>query len=237
MTWRSIWQLLNPFVHFLYLISIIFYFLDFPPASLLIPSQASLLFPLFCHSAIPLILERPGLDPQSYSFLYLDSPFVDVIQSHSSKYYAWASDFQLHSYNLHLFPEFQVYLHYTRNSTVEFPKHRTMPIYCWRTSDCSPLQSKKQVLKYSQKALYDLIPHYFPHFLSYYSLLLSLCPGSACLLPILQTHYVYSLLTVFPLLFFSTRKSLPLTSSWLTSLSNLCIKCQLLDELFFSRPI
>lgn len=205
----------------------------------LLPHCSFLLRLLCCFhsSAIPLILERPGLNPQSYSFLYLDSPFVDVIQSHSSKYYAWASDFQLHSYNLHLFPEFQVYLHYTRNSTVEFPKHRTMPIYCWRTSDCSPLQSKKQVLKYSQKALYDLIPHYFPHFLSYYSLLLSLCPGSACLLPILQTHYVYSLLTVFPLLFFSTRKSLPLTSSWLTSLSNLCIKCQLLDELFFSRPI
>lgn len=51
-------------------------------------------------------------------------------------------------------------------------------------------------------------------------------------------HTMYILyLQSFPCYFFSTRKSLPLTSSWLTSLSNLCIKCQLLDELFFSRPI
>lgn len=114
----------------------------------LLPHCSFLLRLLCCFhsSAIPLILERPGLNPQSYSFLYLDSPFVDVIQSHSSKYYAWASDFQLHSYNLHLFPEFQVYLHYTRNSTVEFPKHRTMPIYCWRTSDCPHFKVKSRFL-------------------------------------------------------------------------------------------
>lgn len=78
----------------------------------------SFLLRLLCYfhsSAILLILECPGLKPQSYSFLYLDSPFIDVIQSHSSKYYAWANDFQLNSSTLRLFPEFQVYLDYSNS--------------------------------------------------------------------------------------------------------------------------